>query len=145
MSHIKLSDLPASFQNQALSQLAKQVEPEPVQPDTSIKTAFSIAPSTDEDKLNKTESAYLDELRSNDQYIAVHIQAITLKLGDDCRYTPDFLTIDRNGKCKCHETKGFWRDDARVKIKCAARMYRWIEFVAVTKQKSDWIYEQIKP
>ena len=99
----------------------------------------------DEEKLNKTESAYLDELRCDPQYVAIHVQSLTLKLGDDCRYTPDFVTIDKEGKCKCHETKGFWRDDARVKIKAAARMYRWMEFVAVTKQKGDWQYEQIRP
>ena len=145
MASFKLDDLPPAMRAQALAQVAKQPLPEPVAQSDEIKTSFEIAPMSVEDDLNKTEAAYLDELQSNDQYVAVHTQGITLLLGANCRYTPDFFTIDKEGKAVFHEVKGFWRDDARVKIKVAARMYRWAKFIAVQKQKSDWVYEEIKP
>ena len=41
---------------------------------------------------------------------------------------------------ECHEVKGFWQDDARVKIKVAADLYP-IRFLAVMKKKSEWQIE----
>jgi hypothetical protein len=35
-----------------------------------------------------------------------------------------------DGRLQAHEVKGFWQEDARVKIKVAADMYP-IEFIAV--------------
>ena len=146
MPAFTLDDLPPNMRNQALAQIAKK--PEPVkhdEPSETVKTAFSIAPMTVEDDLNKTEAAYLDELQSSDKYAAIHTQGITFLLGANCRYTPDFFTVDKEGKAVAWEVKGFWRDDARVKIKVAARMYRWVKFIAVQKEKGDWVYEEIKP
>lgn len=144
-NNMQLSDLPKHIQAQVYAQI--QPKSEKQNDDNSeqarIPTKLDIKPSKHEENLNKTERAYLDELRSNSDCLAIHIQAITLVLGYDCRYTPDFITIDRNGACKAHEVKGFWRDDARVKIKVAARTYRWISFVAIQKKKSEWYYEEI--
>jgi hypothetical protein len=98
--------------------------------------------STDEKKLNKLEKAWLRELRRlNPPWIG--IQCVTLKLADDCRYTPDFPTIDPNGLIVFYETKGFMRDDAAVKIKVAARLFRWAKFVLVTKEKGQWVQKEI--
>ena len=36
-----------------------------------------------------------------------------------------------------HEVKGFWRDDARVKIKVAADIYPF-RFLAIKKAKDGW-------
>ena len=42
-----------------------------------------------------------------------------------------------NGQIELHEVKGFWMDDARVKIKVAAEMYPF-KFVAIkVKAKKD--------
>ena len=38
-----------------------------------------------------------------------------------------------NGQLEAHEVKGFWEDDAKVKIKVAAELYPF-SFVAVTKK-----------
>lgn len=35
---------------------------------------------------------------------------------------------------ECHEVKGFWRDDARAKIKIAADLYPF-RFIAVMKRR----------
>lgn len=105
-----------------------------------------IRPSTDVQKLNKTERAYYDLLeagRKFGRYDWVGVQSITLKLGDDCRYTPDLWTL-ANGILDAHEVKGFWRDDAKVKIKTAARMYPFIRFYVVSRQGGQWKSEEVK-
>lgn len=100
--------------------------------------------TTDEDKLNKTERLFLEFLkRGRHEWVGMH--CMTLKLADDCRYTPDFWAVD-NGKLTAFEVKGFFRDDAKVKIKVAARMFPWIEFVLVRKNKlRSFDYEKVKP
>ncbi len=50
-----------------------------------------------------------------------------------CTYTPDFFVILPCGLIEFHEVKGFWRDDALVKIKSAAKQNPWFRFVAVQK------------
>ncbi len=37
-----------------------------------------------------------------------------------------------------HEVKGFWEDDARVKIKVAAELFREFEIVGVQRRKGEW-------
>jgi hypothetical protein len=107
------------------------------------KPYMSIADCTDEQKLNRTEKAYLARLRSLFSYVGV--QNITLKLGDDCRYTPDFNVIDETGRFVFHEVKGFMREDALVKLKVAARQFRMFHFVLARKHGAGWDITEIKP
>jgi len=102
--------------------------------------------STDEMRLNKTERAFLVWLRAVAPSY-VHIQDITLKLADDCRYTPDFSVNDPARGCRTfYEVKGFWRDDAKVKIKVAARLFPEFRFVVVQKKLGGgWAFSEVKP
>lgn len=112
--------------------------------DPLCNSAYSITKCTDEQKLNKTEAAYLARLRLlGHPYIG--IQNITLKLADDCRYTCDFNSIDENGQFVFHEVKGFMRDDALVKLKTAARLFRMFKFVLVKKTKTGWDITPVNP
>jgi len=106
--------------------------------------AFEIKPSNDEAKLNKTERARLAHLRALGMS-PVGIQDITLKLGDDCRFTPDFHYFTPSGQMYFEDVKGFQRDDALVKIKTAARMFSWATFLIVKKTKGGWEIKEIKP
>lgn len=112
------------------------------------KHGIVIEKTTDEDKLNKTERAFWEILkreREAAQHSWIGVHCMTLKLADDCRYTPDFWSI-RFGKLTAYEVKGFFRDDAKVKIKVAARMFPWIEFVLVRKNHlRSFDYEFVKP
>jgi hypothetical protein len=49
-----------------------------------------------------------------------------------------------NGELELHEVKGFWQDDARVKIKIAADLYP-MRFIAVRaklkKEGGGWVVE----
>jgi len=102
-------------------------------------------PQTDEQRLNKTEKAYLAVLRS----LGVKnlgIQNITLKIADDCRFTPDFNYLAESGVMIFVDVKGFQREDAFIKIKVAARMFPQFGFQIVKKDKNiGWDVQAIKP
>lgn len=95
-------------------------------------------------KLNKTERAWM-ELRMFTKPKLFRVQHLTIRLADHCRYTPDFFEISRHGEMIAWEVKGFWRDDARVKIKVAASQEPWLQFWAVFRRKGYWHTEHIKP
>lgn len=100
----------------------------------------AIIPAIPEDRLNKTEREFLGRLRADVYGKMQHIgiQSITLQLGFDCRYTSDFWTRMAMGDFRFWEVKGFMRDDARVKLHTAARMFPFWTFVLVQKVKGEW-------
>lgn len=118
-------------------------KPAPIMKAVAKPLAFQFVPSKDESKLNKTERAYLAVLRA--QYGNVRIQSITLKLADDCRFTPDFSYI-KDGRMILVDVKGFQREDALIKIKMAAREYSELaEFQIVKKTKNGWDVKVVNP
>ncbi|MFA6031833.1 MAG: DUF1064 domain-containing protein [Myxococcota bacterium] len=87
-------------------------------------------------QMNGTEAAYAAELellkRAGD-VAWYRFEGFKLRLADSTFYTPDFAVMLSNGELQCHEVKGHWQEDARVKIKIAAEMYPF-RFVALKKQ-----------
>lgn len=84
--------------------------------------------------MNKTEVAYGVHLGLLQNYGSIKwfkFEGLKLRLADNTFYTPDFAVMAADGVIECHEVKGFWQDDARVKIKVAADMYPF-RFIAVT-------------
>lgn len=84
-------------------------------------------------QMNKTEEAYgrhLEALKHAGEVAWYKFEGIKLRLADNTFYTPDFAVMLADGRLQCHETKGFWTDDARVKIKVAADIYPF-EFIAI--------------
>lgn len=95
--------------------------------------------------MNKLEGAYADILAArklNREIRDFHFEAIRLRLAPNTFYTPDFFVVG-NECLEFHEVKGFWEDDARVKIKVAAQMYPEFRFVAVKKARGEWQYEEL--
>lgn len=83
--------------------------------------------------LNKTEEAYAAHLALRQRAGEVawfKFEGLKLRLADNTFYTPDFAVMLTDGALECHEVKGFWHDDARVKIKVAADLYP-LRFIAV--------------
>lgn len=83
---------------------------------------------------NKTEAAYEAHLRLREhagEVLWFHFEGLKLRLADNTFYTPDFVVLAADGVLECHEVKGFWTDDARVKVKVAAAQYPF-RFLAVT-------------
>jgi hypothetical protein len=100
-------------------------------------------------RMNKLETAYsqlieLERLAGTWQWWA--FEAIKLRLAAGAWYTPDFALLDPLGKLVIHETKGHWREAAKVRIKVAAELYPMFRFVAVTRQRrkdgGSWMYKQ---
>lgn len=87
-------------------------------------------------EMNNTEREYadlLEGLRLAGDIAHYWFEQFTFKLADDLRYTPDFVVQRSDGTLECHEVKGFWEEDARVKIKMAAQLFPF-RFVAVRKK-----------
>jgi hypothetical protein len=94
----------------------------------------------DADGMNKTESAYAAHLAGLKMLGQVHefwFEGIKLKLAANTFYTPDFLVQFSSGDLECHEVKGFWEDDARVKIKVAADKFPMRFIAAKPRPKRD--------
>lgn len=99
--------------------------------------------------MNKLEKAYAMALESEKRMgtiAAWRYERITLKLADDTRYTPDFWILEADGLTRFDETKGFLRDDARVKLQVAATQFPEFTFRMVKLEKSGaWFVKVIHP
>ena len=97
---------------------------------------------------NKTESAYEDVLRMRQhagEILWYRFEGLKFRLADNTFYSPDFVVLLNSGEIEAHEVKGFWTDDARVKIKVAAAQYP-LRFVAIKakakKNGGGWEMEE---
>lgn len=94
-------------------------------------------------QMNGTERAYGNqlELRKRAGEIAWYrFEGLKLRLADNTFYTPDYAVMLSTGEVECHEVKGHWTDDARVKIKVAAEMYPF-RFIAIRKERGAFTEE----
>jgi hypothetical protein len=98
-------------------------------------------------EMNQTEKAYQDLLTLRyhaGEILWFKFEGLKLRLADNTFYTPDFAVLAADSVVECHEVKGFWTDDARVKIKIAAAQYPF-RFLAVKKAPKKagggWITE----
>lgn len=94
---------------------------------------------------NKTETAYeqyLTLLLRAGEIVWFKFEGVKLRLADSTFYTCDFAVMSKDHVLEMHEVKGFWTDDARVKIKVAADMYPF-RFKAVKSGKGgSWVTEE---
>lgn len=94
--------------------------------------------------MNKTEEAYAAHLRTlmlAGEVLHYEFEPLKLRLADKTFYTPDFMVVHRDGLIELHEVKGFWEDDARVKIKVAAKQHWMFTFVGVQRKGAHWSLE----
>jgi len=89
--------------------------------------------------LNKTEKSFLVRLNAVYGPERVLSQSITLQIANGCTFRPDFIVVQgMDGSdlwsMMAFEVKGpyVW-DDAKVKLKVAARMYPWIKFYLASR------------
>lgn len=97
--------------------------------------------------MNKTEAEYaiaLERRKIAGEVAWYKFEGIKFRLADNTFYTPDFLVMLQDGQMQVHEVKGFWTDDARVKIKVAADLYPF-QFYAIKanakKNGGGWLVE----
>lgn len=105
----------------------------------------------DADRMNKTETRYaelLETQRRAGKVLFWRYESVKFRLADRTWYTPDFYIMRPDGSLEIHETKGYWEDDARVKIKATAEQFPEFLFVAVMeKAKKDgggWSFERFR-
>lgn len=98
--------------------------------------------------MNKLEQAYSDVLAHRlrqGEVLWYKYEGIKLRLADNTFYTPDFFVMTKDYNLELHEVKGFWEDDARVKIKVTAELFPF-RVIAVTraakKDGGDWVVEE---
>jgi hypothetical protein len=78
---------------------------------------------------NRTEAAYeayLERQKAAGEILWFRFEGLKFRLADSTFYTPDFAVMRADGQIECHEVKGHWLDDARVKIKIAAEQYPFL-------------------
>ena len=94
---------------------------------------------------NGTEAAYeqhLETLRLAGQIRWYRFEGIKLRLAKRTTYTPDFAVIAADGVLELHETKGRWRDDAKVKFKVAIEAYPHFRFIAMRRAGAGWAKQE---
>ena len=98
-------------------------------------------------KLEADYDRHLAFLRAAGEVVLYAYETLTVKLGDDCRITPDFLVRYADGSLALEDTKGWSREDATVKLKwlaCAVAPLGWTVWI-VRRVKGEWVREHIKP
>ena len=111
----------------------------------NIMKIYALSSKPSLGKMNQTEAAYsaqLELLRRSGQIARWDFEPVKLRLADRTFYTPDFRVIDSNGAEEYHEVKGFFREDAAVKIKVAAEQHPY-PFFLVKKTKQGFTKERI--
>ena len=97
---------------------------------------------------NKLEDAYgwrLEMLRLQGEVLRYYFERVTLKIAEDCRYTPDYFVVTPNG-LQLHEVKGphAW-EDSIIKLKVAADMFPCFRFSLHKRVKGEWVSKEIRP
>lgn len=94
--------------------------------------------------IEKRYAAHLDLRKIAGEILDWKFEPLKLKLAPATFYNPDFGVQMLDGHIEIHETKGFWEDDARVKVKVAAEMFPWFSFLGVmwVKAAKTWKFER---
>jgi len=100
-------------------------------------------------KLNKTETRYLEILRSRPENLWIGVHVWRARIAANTHYTPDFATLDTDGVFTFYDSKGgFVYEDSQLKMKLVARMFpffRWVkaELILATRKKPERLKETV--
>ena len=96
--------------------------------------------------LEKRYSVLLDERIKAGEVAWWIFESVKFRLGDNVFYTPDFLVQlaggpETSGTLQLHETKGWMREDAQVKVSVMKQMYPFPLFICKWIKK-EWEIKQ---
>lgn len=99
---------------------------------------------------NKTETRFerdhLALMKLTGEIGEYRFEAVTLRLANGLRYTPDYHSINGNGVTVFWEVKGAHiRDDALPKLKMAASCYPKYEFFLAQWKGGEWVIQRVLP
>jgi hypothetical protein len=92
-------------------------------------------------KMNKTEIAYgkvLEFQKQAGEVLWFEFEPMNLRLAEKCFYKVDWLVLTKELLLEVHEVKGYWTDDALVKIKIAAEKFPF-RFISKQLVKGAWV------
>jgi hypothetical protein len=92
--------------------------------------------------LEQRFAVFLQERKLAGEIEEWRFEAVKFRIGEKCFYTADFMVVESE-QITFYETKGFWEDDARVKIKAVAALFPWFRFVGVKFERGEWKLEEI--
>lgn len=95
--------------------------------------------------MNKLESLYAAHLnlrKQDGEIVAWSFEHIRIRLANGAWFKPDFLVRLTSGEIQSHETKGFMREAAAVRLKVAAEITPW-RFVLVKRIKGRWTFANV--
>lgn len=107
-----------------------------------VAKATARDPLAGANKLEREYAAHLDLLVCAGAIRAWSYEAIKLRLADGAFYTPDFVVVAADEALEIHETKGFMREAARVRIKVAAELHPF-RFFIVRKEGGRFTKESV--
>jgi len=96
------------------------------------------------EKMNGLErrfADYLEERKQNGEIKRWDFEPEKFRLADNTFYTPDFRVVENDDRIVFFETKGFWEDDARAKVKIVAFQHPY-QFTAAQWIKKEWKFER---
>jgi hypothetical protein len=128
-------------------QLARGVPPEAIVA-TATKATRKGAKRGEMNGLETDYAIHLERRRIAGEILDWKYEALKLRIafGEKAAwFVCDFWLLMADGSHQFHETKGWWRDAARLRIKVAAGVYQWAKFIGVKKQKrrdgGQWEFE----
>ena len=102
--------------------------------------------------MNKTEARYAAKLKADllaGRIAQFEFEAVTLKLSDALRFTPDFMVIDADMHVTFYDTKAgkkdgtvLVEDDALAKLKMAAERFPHFGFVMTWEDKTTGLWRE---
>lgn len=102
--------------------------------------------STSPGGMNKLEAKWAQQLEIERQAGEIRrwrFNEIKLKLADGSWFKCDFWVVCADGSVRMDETKGHWREAAKVRIRVAARLYPEFRFHAIQwKGREGWKVEE---
>lgn len=111
-----------------------------------IPKRVARAAGVDERGMNKLEAKYarrLDDMKYMGVVRDYWFESVKFRLAERTFLTPDFVVVMPDGLMEVHETKGWWRDDARAKTKIAAEKFWHIRWLGVRWVNRGWEFEEI--
>jgi len=106
-----------------------------------ITAVCSLARPGGMNKIERRYSEYLELRRRAGEIVWWGYEAIKLRLAARTYFTPDFVLQPPVGRLEVHETKGYWREDARLKMKTAAELFPF-RFIGVQDAgRGNWQFE----
>ena len=126
------------------TEFALQYTPDKPKPIT-VKASTDNSPKYKSKLERRFAEEYLEIRKMTGESLDWKHEAIRFKLGTGAWYKPDFYEIQLDREMWILETKGYWRDAAKIRIKVAASSHPFRFFVVTWDGKAKhWNIEKVK-